>query len=134
MGVLFVSGRMLVFELPRDSRSRRDGFSLAIGVLDEACVFADACVVLTRWCGKDTKKKKKRESESSYEVSKLVERRLNTREGPPKLEWLVQWKNYPVSESTIEPHANLDNCREQVTRFFRANPKAVGHSLSGFNA
>jgi hypothetical protein len=57
------------------------------------------------------------EDEEVYEVEKIVDKRYHGR-----VEYLVHWRGYSVSERTWEPICNLENCsalREQFDRYHK---------------
>jgi hypothetical protein len=54
-----------------------------------------------------------------------VERVIDSRLHRSKLQYLVQWEGYPISEATWEPEVNLRNAPLEVQEFHQKNPKAV---------
>lgn len=58
------------------------------------------------------------DGEEEFEVSEILDSRINRR----KLEYLVHWQGYEVSERTWEPAANLDNAPEMIKEFHRRYP------------
>ena len=60
------------------------------------------------------KGKKKKKSEAEYEVESVVSKR-ETIEG--KVEYLVKWKGYDVSDNTWEPVENLESSQELIDEF-----------------
>ncbi len=53
-------------------------------------------------------------AEEEYTVEAILEKRTN-RKG--KLEYLVKWENYPVSQSTWEPLEHLENSMDLIRDF-----------------
>ncbi len=53
--------------------------------------------------------------EEEFEVSKIIDSRINRK----KLEYLVHWQGYEVSERTWEPAANLANAPKMIKKFHR---------------
>jgi hypothetical protein len=53
--------------------------------------------------------------EEEFEVSKIIDSRINRR----RLEYLVHWQGYEVSERTWEPAANLANAPKMIKKFHR---------------
>ncbi len=53
--------------------------------------------------------------EEEFEVSKIIDSRINRR----RLEYLVHWQGYEVSERTWEPVANLANTPKMIKKFHR---------------
>lgn len=53
-----------------------------------------------------------------------VEKILDSRVYYGKLQYLVHWKGYPVSERTWEPAANVKHAQEEVEEFHRLHPGA----------
>ena len=58
------------------------------------------------------------DGEEEFEVSEILDSRINRR----KLEYLVHWQGYEVSERTWEPAANFDNAPEMIEEFHRQYP------------
>lgn len=58
------------------------------------------------------------DGEEEFEVSEILDSRINRR----KLEYLVHWQGYEVSERTWEPAANLSNAPEMIQEFHRQYP------------
>ncbi len=58
------------------------------------------------------------DGEEEFEVSEILDSRINRR----KLEYLVHWQGYEVSERTWEPATNLDNAPEMIEEFHRQYP------------
>ena len=58
------------------------------------------------------------DGEEEFEISEILDSRINRR----KLEYLVHWQGYEVSERTWEPVANLDNAPEMIEDFHRQYP------------
>jgi hypothetical protein len=56
--------------------------------------------------------------EEEFEVSKIIDSRINRR----RLEYLVHWQGYEVSERTWEPTANLANAPKMIKKFHRQYP------------
>ncbi len=52
-------------------------------------------------------------TEKEFEVSKIIDSRINRR----RLEYLVHWQGYEVSEQTWEPVANLTNAPKMIKKF-----------------
>jgi len=50
--------------------------------------------------------------EEEFEVSKIIDSRINRR----RLEYLVHWQGYEVSERTWEPAANLANAPKMIKK------------------
>ena len=63
---------------------------------------------------KKKKGKKKKKAEAEFEVESVVSKR-DTEEG--KVEYLVKWKGYDVSDNTWEPVENLESSQELVNEF-----------------
>ena len=55
-----------------------------------------------------------------YEVEEVVDSRMFRN----KLQYLVHWKGYPVSERTWEPAAHMAHAQELVADFHRKHPSA----------
>ena len=55
------------------------------------------------------------DGEEEFEVSEILDSRINRK----KLEYLVYWQGYKVSERTWEPIANLINAHEMIQEFHR---------------
>jgi hypothetical protein len=58
------------------------------------------------------------DGEEEFEISEILDSRINRR----KLEYLVHWQGYEVSERTWEPAANFDNAPEMIEDFHRQYP------------
>lgn len=58
------------------------------------------------------------DGEEEFEVSEILDSRINRR----KLEYLVHWQGYEVSERTWEPANNLSNAPEMIQEFHRLYP------------
>jgi len=56
--------------------------------------------------------------EEEFEFSKIIDSRINRR----RLEYLVHWQGYEVSERTWEPAANLANAPKMTKKFHRQYP------------
>jgi hypothetical protein len=56
--------------------------------------------------------------EEEFEVSKIIDFRINRR----RLEYLVHWQGYEISEQTWEPAANLANAPKMINKFHRQYP------------
>jgi hypothetical protein len=56
--------------------------------------------------------------EEEFEVSKIIDSRINRR----RLEYLVHWQGYEVSERTWEPTANLANAPKMIKKNHRQYP------------
>jgi len=56
--------------------------------------------------------------EEEFEVSNIIDSRINRR----RLEYLVHWQGYEVSERTWEPAANLANVPKMIKKFHRQYP------------
>ena len=69
-------------------------------------------------------KKKKKKAEAEYEVESVVSKR-DTEEG--KVEYLVKWKGYDVSDNTWEPVENLESSQELIDEF---EGRTALHSLT----
>ena len=59
------------------------------------------------------------EGEEEFEVSEILDSRIHRR----RLEYLVHWQGYEVSERTWEPASNLDNAPEMIREFHRLYPQ-----------
>jgi len=53
--------------------------------------------------------------EEEFEVSKIIDSRINRR----RLEYLVHWQGYEISERTWEATANLANAPKMINKFHR---------------
>ena len=60
------------------------------------------------------------DQQEEFEVSKVLDSRLYR----GKLQFLVQWKGYPLEDSTWEPEKNLENATELVSEFYQLHPGA----------
>jgi hypothetical protein len=59
------------------------------------------------------------EGQEEFEVSEILDSRIIRR----KLEYLVQWQGYDISERTCEPVANLRHAPEIIQEFHRKYPE-----------
>ena len=58
------------------------------------------------------------DGEEEFEVSEILNSRINRR----KLEYLVHWQGYEVSERTWEPAAHFDNAPKMIEEFYCQYP------------
>jgi hypothetical protein len=56
--------------------------------------------------------------EEEFEVSKIIDSHINQR----RLEYLVHWQGYDISERTWEPAANLANAPKMINKFHHQYP------------
>jgi len=56
------------------------------------------------------------DNEEEYEVEEILDKRKHYR----KIQYLVKWKGYPLSESSWEPESNI-NCPELLKEFKSKN-------------
>jgi hypothetical protein len=56
--------------------------------------------------------------EEEFEVSKIIDSHINWR----RLEYLVHWQGYELSERTWEPTTNLANAPKMINKFHRQYP------------
>ncbi len=56
--------------------------------------------------------------EEEFEVSKIIDSHINRR----RLEYLVHWQGYDISERTWEPAVNLANAPKMINKFHRQYP------------
>ena len=59
------------------------------------------------------------EGDEEFEVSEILDSRIHRR----RLEYLVHWQGYDVSERTWEPASNLENAPEMIREFHRQYPQ-----------
>jgi hypothetical protein len=69
------------------------------------------------------------EGQEEFEVLEILDSRIIRR----KLEYLVQWQGYDVSERTWEPVANLRNALEMIQEFHRRYPESQVPRMHKFN-
>ena len=60
------------------------------------------------------------EGSEEYEVEKIE----NSRVHRGKLQYLVKWKGYPVSDNTWEPQGHLKNAQKHIDDFHKRIPSA----------
>ena len=58
------------------------------------------------------------DGKEEYEVSEILDSCINWK----KLEYLVYWQSYKVSERTWEPAANIINISKMLQEFYRQYP------------
>ena len=58
-----------------------------------------------------------------FEVEKILDSRFYRKH----LQFLVQWKGYPLEDSTWEPESNVKNAAEAIADFYQAHPGAPRH-------
>jgi hypothetical protein len=63
------------------------------------------------------------DTESEWEVERILDSRARGRGRSRRIEYLVQWAGYAYIRTTWEPSNNLENCAELVVEFHTANPK-----------
>ncbi|OUM70107.1 hypothetical protein PIROE2DRAFT_37586, partial [Piromyces sp. E2] len=54
------------------------------------------------------------------EEHEVVEKILDKRKHYGKIQYLIKWKSYPLSEASWEPKSNL-NCPEFLKKFEKSN-------------
>jgi len=59
------------------------------------------------------------DGDEEFEVSEILDSRIHRR----RLEYLVHWQGYDVSERTWEPASNLENAPEMIQEFHRQYPR-----------
>jgi len=64
------------------------------------------------------------DGEEEFEVEQILGSRLHGR--GRKLQFLVQWKGFPMSDSTWEPLGNVQHAPNLIADFYRHNPTADG--------
>ena len=60
------------------------------------------------------------EGSEEYEVEKIE----NSQVHRGKLQYLVKWKGYPVSDNTWEPQGHLKNAQKHINDFHKRIPSA----------
>ena len=64
------------------------------------------------------------EGEEEFEVERILQSRLYGR--GRKLQFLVQWKGFPMSDSSWEPLENVRHSADLIADFYRQHPTADG--------
>ncbi len=64
------------------------------------------------------------EGEAEYEVEQILNARH--RGQGHKIQYYVKWKGFPMSDSTWEPLAHLNNAQDLIANFYHLHPMAKG--------
>lgn len=60
-------------------------------------------------------KKQQVKKDLEYEVEKILDSRLNKKEGT--IEYLVKWKGFPSSDNSWEPADGLKQCSQKIKEY-----------------
>uniref|UniRef100_A0A0M3ITI6 Chromo domain-containing protein n=1 Tax=Ascaris lumbricoides TaxID=6252 RepID=A0A0M3ITI6_ASCLU len=66
-----------------------------------------------------------------FEAEQIIDKRVSP--CGRRIHYLVKWKEYPVSESTWEPPANLVNCKELIREYERLHGDEKRYRVERFH-
>ncbi len=64
------------------------------------------------------------EGEAKYEVEQILD--MQRKGQGRKIQYYIKWKGFPMSDSTWEPPAHLNNTQDLITDFYCLHPMAEG--------